>query len=734
MNRLLETAKDGQLQGVIIPHTIVYRPADQVRWYYTSEKRGIVQKKSNQVNATAIRRAFLLQGAPEGPVAVWHSERKDSKGYLYSQECFDEKALCHFLQSKTDRGRCGVLQKFILPKDIKGKEGVNHELVVVSDNYLTIERRFNNAFLEPSKQIGLTQQACVHPPLGGIGKLFPPPCSATAPYQPNEVSVGFDELQSSALLSALCPAMRSITDRFCATRHDTQDRVSERELTCTFKVDRQNQLWLLGFVRLKSIEVLNWVIPDFELIKRRKKTAEGNEQEKAPEFNFALTTEQSYLPPPLQEATKEAAKQKKVAVRPQGRGMFLCPNCSSLSPRQEVFTTTYLSVLRYHDRTTRDAVKQMKNLVQGNEVPDVSQRTLEAMQSDEKTQSWAPLPPVLQRLSKSVEELRNNSTWLNRQVSLCRDCYGAVYDPTDENDQLQRCFERESSKKSDYLDRCAWNQNWGAESNRHDPDATKFKLVREMVFTSLQQHHRSIQCKTKQKDVQKKALQAVLHPDPVHDIPEDNTGILNPDKIALPCPPGGARPPGYTRLKFGPAQQPITSAWAVGSSPKKKHNPFEEEESADALLKHIEPEGASGTEFESSASAILSNYLYEEFGKQLQFGCAPEDGVEDVPADHVLYGVYSGGKHRLPLPHPRVVITVLPSDPDRVKERESSLQVVKHVNKVHAQITEVLPLFASLSEEEKQLLLSVVAATYERETEKSKQSQQKRKKDEQRPA
>eukprot|EP00754_Rhynchopus_humris_P035709 Rhum_TRINITY_DN17268_c0_g1::Rhum_TRINITY_DN17268_c0_g1_i1::g.165626::m.165626 len=205
LQRLVDATKSGPLQGVMLPPTVVYRPADQVRWFFTSEQRGIIEKKRDKVNSTAIRRAMMISGAPEGPVAVWHSERKDAKGYLYTQEFLDERGLNLFLKQRRDRGRCGVLQRFILPKDIKGKEGVNHELLVVSDAYLTIERRFSNIQLEPSKLYGLTQQSCVHPCLATAGKINMSPCSLAAPYTPAETSVGNDEIQSSALLAVLCP-------------------------------------------------------------------------------------------------------------------------------------------------------------------------------------------------------------------------------------------------------------------------------------------------------------------------------------------------------------------------------------------------------------------------------------------------------------------------------------------------------------------------------------------------
>ncbi|KAJ9463833.1 hypothetical protein DIPPA_25132 [Diplonema papillatum] len=691
-------ARDGApSENITLPHTIVFREGGYTKWYFTSESLGIQQKKPSQVTTAAIKRAFALATAPEGPVAVWHSERKDSKGYLYTQEFFSERDLSDFLKFRTDRARCGVLQKFVLPKDVKGKEGVNHELLVSCDakGDLLIERRFNNHPLSPCKALPETLQGCVHPAVSVVGRLQPPPGAITAPFQPNDVKVGFDVMTSPALLAVLAPIMKRIAGRICcpadsllawtapspAPGQPNNDGAAvstgqspvpvspfpcaAREAAAVFKVDRRNQLWLLGVAAVKcgndggisagdEGKPLRPAVPNFELLKARKRkgtldNVEGN----ALDFDFALTSEVTV--PQVEDAEPAPARRAKAAAKPPpDASVFRCPNCGDDVPRDDVHLTTVHSIVRFVDNRARQQKKWLYSAAeQASACPGQSasppplfpaspprgsfaaaaldggsfyDRTCSQLTGSPRNATvgfsdnpelsvlfdsshlWATVPPVLERLSRNLAELKTKPHWLNRQVLLCKGCYLLFFDAGHERAQLRTCLKREREAALAYGDRKTAAAGISLHQGCKADDAA-FPLVDALVFTDLQQVHREAQLGTKQKAEKRLALfgggGGGAFP-PLHHVaftagrPSDagERSMLRSDtwgagpgwgavdtrrphtapglgvgprgsavggKVYQPVPPSrilpaGGRPPGYARVQFGPIANPITSA------------------------------------------------------------------------------------------------------------------------------------------------------------------------------
>ena len=735
----------------MIPHTIIFRQADQLKWYFTANGGGIQQKNAANITITGIRRAFAVTGTPEGPVAVWHSERKDHRGYLYTQEFFNQGGLSAFLKRKSDRGRCGVLQQFILPKDIKGKEGVNHELLVTRDalGSITVQRRFNTLLLEPSKQVGLGQQACVHPCINVVGKLTPPPSAATAPYNPSEVIVGYDGMQSSALLAVLSPAMQNITSRLCVLRHEsTTDSTYSRELSCLFKVDRDNQLWLLGLSSLKSTQkAIDWLIPDFEFFKQKnpsdrglKKSSKDSKKVEGPEQDFTFEINAYEINSPVVEQASQPLP-KKVKIKQKKKGDFICPNCGITTDASEVNTTTYKSILRYINRRSKEQEKSVTQLLSSEDATDFSapfQQPDSAALLDH-THNWVTVPPVVQRLSKGIEEIQSSKIWLARQVSICKGCYALFYNEKDELDQLRECYQREQSLLHAHTQRIgAWSSWLPQKSISSCLTSQKRHLMNEMVFTNLQEYHRTLQHKTNEKRRKRHLLQERVSPPPDYPQRINSSGDMS-NSCSIPHPPvtSPKKAPGYSRIQFGPKYSPTTTANTAVQlqtfKTSKNTNTSKlryEEDTADGTIKDclhlLEPRGAAGTEIESTISTVLCNQLYSELASILTFGIPVEE--EDVPTRHRFYSVYGNNNNRIPPPDPLIEISILPNDARRISERESASSLNKHCNKIYVCLSDVLPLFSGLTPQEKEILLRVVSNSYLREQEKQKQERIRKKK------
>eukprot|EP01065_Artemidia_motanka_P038585 TRINITY_DN47440_c0_g1_i1.p1 TRINITY_DN47440_c0_g1~~TRINITY_DN47440_c0_g1_i1.p1 ORF type:complete len:923 (+),score=307.73 TRINITY_DN47440_c0_g1_i1:324-2771(+) len=397
-----------------------------------------------------MHRAFMsgVTGPKGSPVAVWYSERQDSKGWLVTQEFMDEATLAAFLARKGDRGRCGVLQSFVSPKPLRNRGGVNHELIVhwASPASIGVERRWNRKRIgfNPDKPAS-AQHLCVHTCVPVIGKLSPPPSQVTAPFQPVDISTAGEEVGAPALMTVLQPMCTAIRKRIesALTGGATREGLVQ-QMMLMLKIDTDNRLWFLGIVALRSTGDTALLAPpraeagnlvtrraDFELLKfrrggpgsavppsraqleaqalsalEREHDAEGRDGE---EQNFGAPVDDEGDDPlaarPVAKALRAVrsyAAPRQTAPQTFGlrshtelermRHVFVCPNCGGESGRDSVFTTTYRSVVRWYDRQTRS---QRRAVAEALSPARRARLQTQCTQSAQQGRDGARSPPVL---------------------------------------------------------------------------------------------------------------------------------------------------------------------------------------------------------------------------------------------------------------------------------------------------------------------------------------------------
>ena len=128
-------------------------------------------------------------------------------------------------------------------------------------------------------------------------------------------------------------------------------------------------------------------------------------------------------------------------------GGFVCPNCGSALSSESSGKVPLKQVVAIAERAQRLARRQLEQLVPPS-VPPLplrcpngrtvlrsrptsarhvrSEDVLSAVADDapcfQDGSSWAPLPPVLERLNIPLRELKHRDVWLARCVTLCADC------------------------------------------------------------------------------------------------------------------------------------------------------------------------------------------------------------------------------------------------------------------------------------------------------------------------
>lgn len=508
--------------GIAIPETVIFGHIEH-RYFHYDAGTGTVQCTPSSLTTTrAIVEAFVGDVPPglehSRIVAVWYSERKDTRGMIVAAEYFTASALVSFFDSG-ERRKMGVLQRFVYPRLRKGTQDVNNELVAhwASGGDVEVQRFFASASNRlDAGDIHPTLRATVLPPVAVVGKV----AAMTLPLAPADIAGPHAEAVEVPTflqhVGGLCGRVQSWLEAASDHKHHV------RTFTALLKFGREDsQLYFCGLLALR----LSFG-PSFELVKVPRPSASRPRIESAnAEFDVTPISHNAYhayIPaptrlqrsPPRDERVADdiAGSEPLSYLHPRDPlGHFACPNCGVVVPKDEFVAVPYRNIVAHTNRRNAWARRELEDLLPrprpetwvyrpSSAKPATSRplsarvaSSVEAARSlpDDAAcfrlgQEWADVPPVLKKLSVPLDEVSTRPSWMGRCASLCGGC--AAYFAA-----AERVSPRVSPARRGNAAAAAAELKAPAAASRREaspPPFLRSEIIDQIVVTDLQRAHR----------------------------------------------------------------------------------------------------------------------------------------------------------------------------------------------------------------------------------------------------